>query len=79
MAQRPPGFETVSYSAALPAVTKDSWDVFGVRRRGRGDTQSCHAHTILNRLTTKRWPRNRRQGSKLYSEDLLEIYLYSSF
>ena len=47
MAQRPPGFETVSYSAALPEVTKDSWEVFAVRRRGRGDSQSCHVHTIL--------------------------------
>jgi hypothetical protein len=50
MAQRPPGFETVSYSAALPEVTKDSWEVFAVRRRGRGDSQSCHAHTILKTI-----------------------------
>jgi hypothetical protein len=50
MAQRPSGFEIVSYSAALPAETKDSWVVFTVRRRGRGDSQSCHAHTILKAI-----------------------------
>ena len=50
MAQRPPGFATVSKSDALPEVTKDSWEVFAVRRRGRGDSQSCHAHTILKTI-----------------------------
>lgn len=53
MVQRPPGFETVSYSAALPEVRKVSWEVFGVRRRGRGDSQSCHVHTILKMIDSE--------------------------
>ena len=53
MAQRPLGFETVSYSAALPEALKDSWKIFAVRRRGRGDSQNCHAHTILKTIVNE--------------------------
>lgn len=50
MAQRPPDIETVSNSAALPQVTKDPWEIFAVRRRGRGDSQNFHAHIILKTI-----------------------------
>lgn len=74
MAQRPSGLEIVSYSAALPEETKDSWRLFGVRRRGRGDSQSCHAHTILKTIDNEEQQPKRRQGSELYSGDILGIY-----